>query len=348
VTPGLRILVAETSPLYRGLFAKAAESLKGASVAFAHGYEELLETVRRGSFGIVAVECDILGKDFKNRLQAIAHELPKAALLVTVQPSRGGMAQQEEISAGGAAHCLVKLIYGSYGENLDMISQKLAEMVALSRTAHPEAAVADRHRQRGKAQRLVLVAASTGGQQALEALLPRLNGDFPAPILIVLHMPAYYTESVAASLNKNSVLTVRVAQDCERVEPGAVYIAPGGVHMTLSTNRRILLEDSAPINGVKPSADALFNSAAESGAWQEVLAVILTGMGKDGSKGLARLKARLDCQCIAQSERTCTVYGMPKAAVDGGLADKVLDLQDIAHSVETFAFSPLPQGDRCR
>jgi two-component system chemotaxis response regulator CheB len=157
-------------------------------------------------------------------------------------------------------------------------------------------------------------------------------------------MPAHSAAGVAAALDKKAALRVKLAQDCEQAEPGTAYLAPGGLHMALSSTGRILLEDSAPVNGLKPSADALFNSVASCGAWPEVLAVVMTGMGKDGSKGLAELKRKLCCRCVAQSERTCTVYGMPKAAAESGLADSILDLWDIARSVETFGFSPLPQG----
>jgi chemotaxis response regulator CheB len=298
--------------------------------------------LRRADFDIVVIDSGIIRSDIAHGLGEIAREQPEAAVLVTMQPSRGNMALKDEISKSEKARCLEKPIYGSYAENLEIIRQSLAEIIALSRSErHP--ATVKRVRRAARPRRLVLVAASTGGQQALEAVLPHIPGDFPAPILIVLHMPAHSTEGVAAALNKKSALKVKVAQDCEHVEPGGVYIAPGGLHMALSSKGRILLEDSEPINGVKPAADALFASAAACVAWPEVLAVILTGMGKDGTKGLAELKRKLNCLCIAQSERTCTVYGMPKAAVDSGLADRILDLGDIAHAVEAFGFSPLPQ-----
>jgi two-component system chemotaxis response regulator CheB len=314
------------------------------AVEFAYGRDELLEIVRRATFNIVAVDSEIIYRDAARFFALIGRELPEAAVLVTMQPSKTNTARQMEIAACGTAEFLVKPIYGSYAENLEMLKQKLEAMLAVPREKNrsKEPAKPVRAACAAKAQRLVLVAASTGGQQALEAVLPDIPGDFPAAILVVLHMPAHSTDNITASLNKKSALSVKVAREGEPVEPGCVYIAPGGLHMTLSPQKSIRLEDSKPINGLKPAADVLFGSVASCGAWREVLAVILTGMGKDGAKGLAEMKRRLDCRCIAQSERTCTVYGMPKAAVDGGLADRILDLGEIAHGVETFGFSPLP------
>jgi two-component system chemotaxis response regulator CheB len=327
------------------MFSQAAEHEPGAAVVFAYGRDELLEIIRRAAFDIVAIDSDIIYRDAARFFAVIGRELPTAAVLVTMQPSKTNSARQEAIAACGTVEFLVKPIYGSYAENLEILRQELEAMLAISREKklRKEPAKPVQAARAAKAQRLVLVAASTGGQQALEAVLPGIPEDFPAAILIVLHMPAHSTENVAASLNKKSAIQVKVAQEGERVEPGRVYIAPGGLHMTLSPNKGIMLEDSEPINGLKPAADALFCSVANCGAWREVLAVILTGMGKDGAKGLAEMKRRLDCRCIAQSERTCTVYGMPKAAVDSGLADRILDLGEIAHGVETFGFSPLPQ-----
>jgi two-component system chemotaxis response regulator CheB len=330
------------------MFAHAAELEPGAVAVFADGRKGLLEAARQGAYDIVVADSDTVGPGVARCLRELARELPEAAVLVTMHPSRANAALQREISEGGAASFLVKPIYGSYAENLEAIRQKLAETVALSQ-ARSARAERPRHAREGQraAQRLVLVAASTGGQQALDAVLPKISGDFPAPILIVLHMPAHSAANVAAALDKKSAIKVKVAQDREQVEPGHVYVAPGGLHMAVSATGRVLLEDGAPINGLKPAADALFSSAANCGAWPEVLAVIMTGMGKDGAKGIAELKGRLSCRCIAQSERTCTVYGMPKAAVDAGLADSVLDLAEIARAVETFGFSPLPQGKTC-
>ena len=185
---------------------------------------------------------------------------------------------------------------------------------------------------------IVLIAASIGGPVALENILPKLGKGFPAPILIVQHMPAHFSEILADTLDHKSRLKVKVAENMDNVEKGTVYIAPGGTHMKLDGKNRIYLDGSPPVNGTRPAADELFSSVADSPGITGVLAVILTGMGSDGAKGLAELKKKRACFCLAQSEKTCVVYGMPRAAAENGLADKILDLDEIPVEMESFDF----------
>ena len=186
---------------------------------------------------------------------------------------------------------------------------------------------------------IVLVASSTGGPMALESILPKLSGDFPVPVLVVQHMLMQFIQTLANSLDMKSSLRVKVAENRETISAGSVYIAPGGVHMKLDSRKRIRFDESPPINGVRPAADILFESVAESFTAQGVLAVILTGMGRDGVNGLARLKEKHKCFCLAQSEETCVVYGMPRAVVEAGYADMILDLDKIPAEIELLTFA---------
>jgi len=189
---------------------------------------------------------------------------------------------------------------------------------------------------------IVLIAVSTGGPRALESILTKLSGDFPVPILVVQHMPSHFINTLAQHLDNKSQLRVKVAEDGEKVAPGTVYMAPGGIHMKLDAKDRISLDDSPPQNGIRPAADVLFNSVAESFSESNVLAVILTGMGNDGKKGLASLKEKRNCLCFAQSEETCVVYGMPFAVVEAGLADKIVALDEISAEMESLFSMPGP------
>ena len=116
--------------------------------------------------------------------------------------------------------------------------------------------------------------------------------------------------------------------------------------MKLDANDRILLEDSPPRNGVRPAADILFDSVAESFSGKNVLAVILTGMGNDGKKGLASLKQKRNCLCFVQSEETCVVYGMPFAAVEAGLADKIVGINELSAEMESLFSIPGPNAKK--
>ena len=179
---------------------------------------------------------------------------------------------------------------------------------------------------------MILIGVSTGGPAALAQLLPAIPGDIGVPILIVQHMPPIFTKSLAESLAPKCAVMVREAIHGEFPKPNTVYIAPGGRQMRLGTGGegQLMIEvtDDPPENNCRPSVDYLFRSAANRIPGR-AMAVILTGMGSDGTLGLRLLK-RHSCFVIAQDAASCVVYGMPKAAVDAGVADVVLPLPAIA------------------
>lgn len=177
---------------------------------------------------------------------------------------------------------------------------------------------------------IILIGASTGGTVALEEVLCRLPADSP-PIAVVQHMPEHFTLAFAQRLNEKSQLTILEAKDGQPVTPGTCLIAPGGKHMLLERNAQgyyANIKDGPPVNRHKPSVDVLFRSGVNS-AGPNAVAIIMTGMGDDGARGLKDLH---DCGCftVAQNEETCVVYGMPKAAVELGAADRVEPLERIA------------------
>ncbi|MBO7746636.1 chemotaxis response regulator protein-glutamate methylesterase [Paenibacillus sp. MWE-103] len=179
---------------------------------------------------------------------------------------------------------------------------------------------------------LVAIGTSTGGPRALHEVISALPEDFPAPVLVVQHMPPKFTRSLAQRLDAFSALHVREAAQGERICAGVVYIAPGGHHLTLAKDGggyRVLLTDDAPRGGHRPSVDALFESCARFPELKRH-AVLMTGMGTDGAKGMQHLNESGAETAIAESEESCVVYGMPRAAVEAGAAKDVLPLKDIA------------------
>ena len=188
---------------------------------------------------------------------------------------------------------------------------------------------------RGKSE-IVTIGISTGGPNALTAMLPKLPKDLGVPVLIVQHMPPVFTASLAASLNKKCALEVKEAVHREPIKPNVVYIAPGGKQMKLSAatdgvDRLIHLTDDPAENSCKPSADYLFRSVGDYFVGRTT-AVIMTGMGADGTKGLQILKNK-GAYVIGQDENSCIVYGMPKAAADAGVVDTVCPLTKIADEI---------------
>lgn len=183
---------------------------------------------------------------------------------------------------------------------------------------------------------IIGIGISTGGPNALTKMIPMLPKDLKVPILIVQHMPPVFTASLADSLNKKSALEVLEAKDGETVKPGKVFIAPGGKQMKIvagadGLTRKIKITDDPPENSCKPSVDYLFRSIAQHYIGRST-GVIMTGMGSDGSKGLVQMKNN-GSFIIAQDEKTCTVYGMPKNPTESGIVDVIAPLEKIADEI---------------
>jgi two-component system chemotaxis response regulator CheB len=180
----------------------------------------------------------------------------------------------------------------------------------------------------------VCIGVSTGGPEALMQVFGAFNSPLSVPIFIVQHMPADFTTLLAARLSATGVMTVKEAEEGEIAEPGMVYIAPGGFHMTVSrpgTKTIIHLNSEPPENSCRPAVDVLFRTAADVYG-SSLLTVMLTGMGYDGLKGSQVVKEK-GGQVIAQDEATSVIWGMPGAVVQAGLADAVLPLDKITDEI---------------
>jgi two-component system, chemotaxis family, protein-glutamate methylesterase/glutaminase len=186
--------------------------------------------------------------------------------------------------------------------------------------------------------RVVVIGVSTGGPTALGAILPELPAGFPLPVLVVQHMPPLFTRLLAERLHSTCRLPVEEARQGVPVEAGKILIAPGDFHLKVASSGggvRVCLDQSPPLNSCRPAVDALFASIGEvyGGA---VIAVILTGMGQDGLRGVEILKAR-GASVLAQDEASSVVWGMPGAVVHAGLADRVLALDRVVPEILRMA-----------
>jgi two-component system chemotaxis response regulator CheB len=182
-------------------------------------------------------------------------------------------------------------------------------------------------------RKLVVIGTSTGGPKALQSVITKLPKNLPCGVLVVQHMPPGFTRSLAERLDTISEIAVKEAAAHDRIRAGQVYIAPGNYHMIVQPNgagREIVLNQDPPLASHRPAVDVMFDSVAQFG--KDVISVIMTGMGCDGSAGMRKIKSA-GGYIIAENEETSVVYGMPKAVVDMGIADEVLPLQDIARSI---------------
>jgi two-component system, chemotaxis family, protein-glutamate methylesterase/glutaminase len=189
-----------------------------------------------------------------------------------------------------------------------------------------------------KINKLICIGTSTGGPRALQQVLTTLPKSLNAPVVIVQHMPSGFTKSLANRLNTLSNIHVKEAEDGEILRKGIAYIAPGDYHLRvkqLGTNIVISLDQSLAINGHRPSVDTMFESISYLTSYDKI-AVIMTGMGSDGAKGLVELKNRGNVKAIAESKNSCIVFGMPKAAIATNLVDEVEDLEKISSTIMKY------------
>ena len=183
--------------------------------------------------------------------------------------------------------------------------------------------------------KLVAMASSTGGPKSLQSVIPKLPANLAAPVVLVQHMPTGFTTSLAERLNGMSRIEVREAKEGEALEAGKVYIAQGGRHMVIlhqGGRQTVHYKDLPPRENVRPCANYMYESLADS-RYDEIVCVVLTGMGADGEEGIKNLKKRKRVYVISQNADTCIVYGMPKAVENAGLSNEVVPLDDVARVI---------------
>ena len=184
--------------------------------------------------------------------------------------------------------------------------------------------------------KLVALACSTGGPKALQSVIPYLPKNLDAPMVLVQHMPVGFTKSMADRLNEVSAIAVKEAEDGDKLEKGHIYVAPGGRHMEVvkcpDGSHKIRLNDMPAIGGLRPCANITYDSLSKCG-YDEVVCVVLTGMGSDGTNGILSLAHHKPIHVISQTAETCVVYGMPKAIEESGIVDEVVSLDKVAETI---------------
>jgi two-component system chemotaxis response regulator CheB len=213
----------------------------------------------------------------------------------------------------------------NHEERLDVTHPSASEFVGTANAANST-----------RFEQIVAIGTSTGGPRALKELLSALPKHIPAPILVVQHMPPNFTKSLAERLNNYSDIEVREAQHGDVLQTGVAYIAPGGMHMMAVRNTEgtysIALSKGEPRNGHRPSVDSLFESLLPLKGLKRHI-VLLTGMGSDGAKMMKRLADEGVTSTFVESEESCVVFGMPRAAIELGCVSQVIPLHQMAKSI---------------
>lgn len=185
-------------------------------------------------------------------------------------------------------------------------------------------------------RKVIAIACSTGGPKSLKEVIPLLPENIDAPIVLVQHMPSGFTKSLSDRLNALSKVVVTEAKEGDMLEKGHVYIAPGGKQMRIICNsdgsHSIRVTDEAPREGLRPCANIMFESLLDT-QYNDIICVILTGMGSDGTNGIEKLSKKKNIYVISQDAKTSVVYGMPRAVTNAGLSDEVLPLDKISQAI---------------
>lgn len=216
----------------------------------------------------------------------------------------------------------------------DAVADAVADAPAIAAAATDEHPAAPAKESLGDTIKLVVIAASTGGPEAIQKVLPRLPKGFATPLLLVQHLPEGFSESMADGLRPTSSVAVREARTGDTLDPGCALIAPGGLQTLVRRegSRRTVEVSEGPADApCRPWVDMTLASIADA-IGGDVLVVMMTGMGSDGTIGCTRLR-QLGAQIVAQDEATCTVFGMPRGPIERGLVDAVLPLEDLADEI---------------
>lgn len=340
------VLVVDDSAFMRKLVSEMIDaSAEFRVIGTARNGLEALKKIHALDPDLVTLDIEMPELDGIGALGYIMSETPRPVVMLSGAASESGRDPAIRALELGAVD-FVKKPGGPISLDLDRVRDRLLDALRASREVNlrgmpmlsrrGEPAMAGRVISGGGswATRAVAIAASTGGPRALADLIPALRTDLDAAVLIVQHMPAGFTKSLADRLDLHSRLSVAEACDGERVVHNRVYLAPGGQHMRVRVQGGvpvISLDSSPPVWGVRPSADPLFKSVADVfGA--AAIGVVLTGMGRDGAEGMRAIHEAGGVG-VAQDKATSIIYGMPHAALLAGGIDQVLPLHAIAGAV---------------
>jgi len=335
----IRVLVVDDSALIRKIISDFINNEKDMEViGTAKNGKEAIELFKEKKPDIVTLDIEMPVMDGLSTLREIMNIKPTPVIMLSNLTYEGSEATIKALELGAVD-------FISKPENIFSNNNYIQELLNKIRTLKnakvftgAKKLIIERpdrigHKSR-EIKRIVAIGISTGGPRALMELLPSLPSNIPAAFLIVQHMPPGFTRSLAKNLDSVCMLEVKEAEAGEVLEPGKVYIAPGDFHMLVKKfdNKLIIdLTKDPPIMNLRPSANVLFKSLGALKI-ENVIAVIMTGMGSDGAESLKDLKQN-GAFIIAQDETTSTVFGMPKSAIKTGYVDKVLPLGQIANEI---------------
>lgn len=353
----LNVMVVDDTVLYRHILSAAVKEIPGCSVMATAGNGAVaLTKMANQQPDLVLLDCEMPVMGGLETLTEIRKRYPRVVVAMVSGINQNAAAVTFEALNRGAIEFIPKPEGATAEASQRLLAERLRHVCGVAHTLldNKSSSTGSKGGARGNAPVLpsatgevsrpraaaparieaVVIGVSTGGPNALGQLLPGLPRNLGVPVLIVQHMPAYFTACLAKSLGKVSPLPVVEAQEGLPVQPNQIYVAPGGHHMVLrreGSQTRIALNTDAPVRNCRPSVDVLFHSVA-SVYGDRALAVVMTGMGDDGCDGVRALRAK-GARCLTQSRDTCVIYGMPRAVAEAGLSDEVVALDQLASRI---------------
>lgn len=340
--PPVRVLIVDDSVVVRKVVCDALA---------AHAEVEVAGTAATGAIAlakipqlnpdVITLDIEMPGIDGIQTLVEIRKLYPKLPVIMfSTMTERGAAITLEALSLGASDYATKPTNSLSLTDTIEQVGQELvAKIVSLARRPQPIGPTRlpismPRRVTSGQRIDIVAIGTSTGGPNALGEVIPSLPQNFPVPVVVVQHMPPLFTHLLSERLNRVAALSVQEGEAGRKLEPGNVWIAPGGHHMTVARAGRdvaLAINDDPPENSCRPAVDVLFRSVAQVYG-PNVLAVVLTGMGADGLRGSHWIREN-GGDVIAQDETTSVIWGMPGAVVGAGQASAVCPIGTMAKEV---------------
>jgi len=331
-----RVLVVDDSPTMRGLITAVLNQDPDVSVIGQAGDAmEARAAIKQLNPDVVTLDIEMRNMNGLEFLEKIMKLRPMPVIMVSTMTHRGAEATLAALEIG-AFDCVAKPQPGDarpFGELAEKVKAAARSQHRHSIVSHVQAAPVTPAADFRVGRKIVAIGSSTGGVEALIAVLQKFPRNCP-PTVITQHMPPTFTKSFAERLNRLCAPVVEEATDGARLEIGKIYLAPGGErHLQVSNASApcCRLVERPPVNGHRPSVDVLFDSVAEL-AGRNAVGVILTGMGRDGASGLLKMR-HAGARTIGQNEKTCVVYGMPRVAYELGAVEHQLPLTSIGEEI---------------
>lgn len=339
-----KVLVVDDSALMRKTMCDIINSVPEFEVAdICRDGKSALKAVLENSYGCIVMNVYLSGvMSGITLLKTLADQKSRIPVIAITSAVREDREVTVQALDAGVVDMVVRPYFFSDKAGTEKFRQSLIAALKAVSSGKAVSGFADRISQtvspvkrKGKYS-LVALACSTGGPQALHRMIPMLPEHIGVPMVVVQHMPAGFTASLAERINQDSSIHVKEACDQEILMPDTVYIAPGGRHFTVVEDRSMRLTahvyDAPPVHNLRPCADVMYESLCKVRS-DNILCVVLTGMGADGTEGIGELKKSKHIYTISQDEESCVVYGMPKSVHDKGLSDEVKPITEIAKSI---------------